>query len=66
MVDCTLEEELCSSCHISLAVDRTGRVLCTNMEGGGAVPYGKVNSIVKVRNNITSMSVPLLSLSLSG
>lgn len=48
MVDCSVEEELCSSCQLSVAVDQEGRVLSTSMEGGGAIPYTKVSSILMV------------------
>ena len=47
-MDCTLEEELCSSCHVSLAIDKKEYVLSTVMEGEGALPYGKIGSIIAV------------------
>lgn len=49
MVDCVAEEELCSMCQVSIAVDKDGHVLSTHMEGAGAVPYKEVKSIVQVR-----------------
>lgn len=48
MVDCTIEEELCSNCQISIAVDQAGHVLSTSMEGVGSIPYGKMSSIIMV------------------
>ena len=48
MVDCSVEEELCSSCQVSLAVDVSGHVLSTNVEGTGAIPYKKISSIIMV------------------
>lgn len=47
-MDCTQEEELCGSCHISLAVDKEGNVLSTSMSGPGAVPYNQINDVIKV------------------
>ena len=49
MVDCVVEEELCSTCQVSVAVDKDGHVLSTHMEGVGAVPYKEVKSIIQVR-----------------
>lgn len=48
VVDCGLEEELCSSIHLRFAVDNSGHVLSTSMEGVGAVPYGQVSTVIKV------------------
>ena len=48
VVDCTQEEEVCSSCHISFAIDQDGQVLSTCMEGEGALPYNKISSIIAV------------------
>lgn len=49
MVDCTVEEEQCSECHISLAVDKDGHILATSMEGLGGIPYTKINDVIKVK-----------------
>ena len=54
VVDCTQEEELCSNCHLSLAIDRDGNVLSTVMEGEGALPYTKMGDIVAVRQQCSS------------
>lgn len=47
MVDCSVEEELCSSCQLSVAVSKDG-VLCTSLEGGGGIPYTQMNDIIEV------------------
>ena len=47
-----MEEELCSSCRLSLAVDCDGNVLTTTMEGNGGIPYQKLNDVIKVQRTL--------------
>lgn len=48
VVDCALEEELCSGSQLRFAVDRDGHVLSSSMEGAGSVPYSDLSSIIKM------------------
>lgn len=48
VVDCGMEEELCSSSRVRFAVDHVGHVLSTSMEGVGSIPHSQVSTIIQV------------------
>ena len=54
VVDCSVEEELCSSCQLSAAVSKDG-ILSTSLEGGGGIPYDQLNDIIEVSLTIVYM-----------
>ncbi len=47
MVDCSLEEEFCSDCQLSVATSKDG-VLFTSLEGSGGIPYSQLNDVIEV------------------
>ena len=49
MVDASQEEEACATARLSLAVNKSGRVLSVTKDGTGGIPYGKINDIFSVR-----------------
>lgn len=57
MVDCSLEEELCSSCQLMLAVDKHGRILSTSMEGVRGIPYNKINDVIQVHITVVLINI---------
>ena len=59
VVDCNLEEELCSSCRLSLAIDKEGRILSSRTEGVGGIPYTLIEDVIKVHHVNVMHSITL-------
>ncbi len=58
-MDASQEEEACSSLRVSMSVDKEGHVTSSNKEGGGGIPYHKMNDLITVSDSCTFSSCKL-------
>ena len=48
VVDCGVEEELCSSCHLTFALNTDGHLLSSNLEGVASICHAHLTTLTQV------------------